>query len=104
MPEVGGATTFTKADVFVKPLPRMATFFTYYNPEDGLTDDGYTEHSGCPVLKGDKWIATVWMRRGVTRERPWELYDPSGVEIMDFKAHAERKDVEAKEADDKDEL
>ena len=28
-------------------------------------DDGYTEHSGCPVLEGEKWITVVWMRDGV---------------------------------------
>ena len=32
---------------------------------DGRMDDGYTEHSGCPVLEGEKWITTVWMRDGV---------------------------------------
>ena len=26
---MGGATTFTKADIFVKPRPGMATFFSY---------------------------------------------------------------------------
>ena len=29
IPESGGATTFTKADVFVRPQAGMATFFSY---------------------------------------------------------------------------
>jgi prolyl 4-hydroxylase len=57
----GGATSFTKSDVFVKPTEGMGTFFTYKGL-DGVMDDGYTEHSGCPVIKGEKWITTVWMR------------------------------------------
>ena len=35
-----------------------------------MMDPGFTEHSGCPVLDGEKWIATVWMREGVSLERP----------------------------------
>ena len=25
-------------------------------------DRGHTEHSGCPLRKGRKWIATMWFR------------------------------------------
>jgi hypothetical protein len=45
---------------------------------DGQLDSGYTEHSGCPIRKGEKWIATAWMREGVSLEHPHTLYDPSG--------------------------
>jgi hypothetical protein len=45
-------------------------------------DDGYTEHSGCPVISGEKWITTVWMREGVSESNPWNAYDPSGIEIL----------------------
>jgi len=31
---------------------------------DGMMDPGFTEHSGCPVLEGEKWITTAWMREG----------------------------------------
>lgn len=48
-----GATTFTKSDIFVKPSAGTATFFSYKG-SDGRMDDGYTEHSGCPVLDGEK--------------------------------------------------
>ena len=49
---IGGATTFTKSDIFVKPRTYSATFFAYKNKADGRMDDGYTEHSGCPVALG----------------------------------------------------
>jgi hypothetical protein len=77
VPEIGGATTFTKADIFVRPEVGMATFFSYMGT-DGKMDFGLTEHSGCPVLKGEKWIATAWMRKGVSTEKPWSILDPSG--------------------------
>jgi len=50
---------------------------------DGRMDDGYTEHSGCPVLEGEKWITTVWMRDGVDDAHPWTSYDPNGVKMLD---------------------
>lgn len=76
----GGATTFTKSDIFVKPKVGSTTFFSYKG-SDGRMDDGYTEHSGCPVLEGEKFITTVWMREGVNADKPWTLYDPSGFRI-----------------------
>eukprot|EP01038_Epipyxis_sp_PR26KG_P006717 gene6717-9210_t len=79
--EKGGATTFTKSDIFVKPTVGMATFFSYKGP-DGRMDDGYTEHSGCPVIEGEKWITTIWMRDGVDKQNVWSKYDPKGLEIL----------------------
>jgi hypothetical protein len=78
----GGGTTFTKADVFVKPERGQATFFSYKGA-DGYMEDGFTEHSGCPVLEGEKWFTTVWLREGVSTANPWTIYDPSGVPIQD---------------------
>ncbi len=46
-------------------------------------DEGYTEHSGCPVLKGEKWITTFWMREGVSAAEDAVLFDPSGLRIME---------------------
>lgn len=88
VPERGGATTFTKADIFVKPKAGMATFFSYRGP-DGRVDEGYTEHSGCPVLEGEKWISTVWMRDGVSKEEPWTMFDPSGIKMLTSEEYAE---------------
>ena len=55
---IGGATTFSKADVFVKPDKGLATFFSYKG-SDGMMDDGFTEHSGCPVLEGSSTILAI---------------------------------------------
>ena len=37
-------------------------------------DNGKTEHSGCPLREGTKWIATMWYREGMTAEKGWESY------------------------------
>jgi prolyl 4-hydroxylase len=77
----GGATTFTKSDIFIKPKNNSVTFFSYMGP-DGLMDpESLTEHSGCPVEEGEKWITTFWMREGVTAQDPWTMFDPSGVRM-----------------------
>ena len=80
--EEGGGTTFTNSDIFVKPTRGMATFFSYKNMKTGEMDDGDTQHSGCPVLRGEKWITTVWMREGVDEHNVWSGFDPQGLPII----------------------
>lgn len=64
------------------------TFFSYKG-KNGLMDEGFTEHSGCPVLEGEKFITTVWMREGVSAKEPWELFDPTGIRILSEEDYAE---------------
>ena len=84
-PGGGGATTFTNSDIVVVPEVGSAAFFSYKDMESGLMDEGDTEHSGCPVLKGEKWITTVWMREGVSSEpgESWLHFDPDGERMLD---------------------
>ena len=42
-----------------------------YKHANDTMDHGFTEHSGCPILGGRKWIATQWYREGVDLEHPW---------------------------------
>eukprot|EP01037_Dinobryon_pediforme_P039616 gene39616-48319_t len=42
-PELGGGTSFTKADVFVKPKRLAAAFFSYMGVDE-IMDLGFTEH------------------------------------------------------------
>lgn len=80
--EQGGLTTFTNADVVIAPRKGTAVFFAY-KAEDGRMDEGYTEHSGCPILAGEKWIATAWLREGVSAEQPWTKFDPIGIQVLE---------------------
>lgn len=88
VPIRGGAITFSRADIYFKPSNGTAVFFAYKGADDHM-DDGFTEHSSCPVIEGEKWATTAWMRQGVTAERNWELFDPQGVPILDTSAMEE---------------
>ncbi len=57
-PEAGGATVFPDAGLQVAPQQGNAVFFSYDRPHPGTR----SLHGGAPVLKGEKWIATKWLR------------------------------------------
>ena len=59
----------------VKPQSGYAIFFSYIDPESKLMDTGFTEHSGCPVIEGEKKIVTQWVRYGVDKENPWYSFN-----------------------------
>jgi len=56
----GGATTFPDVGLEVMPARGNAVFFSYERPHP----DTRTLHSGAPVLEGEKWVATKWLREG----------------------------------------
>ncbi|MCO5400147.1 2OG-Fe(II) oxygenase [Ralstonia soli] len=62
--QAGGATGFPKLGLEVAPVKGNAVFFVYKRP-DGTLDEA-TLHAGLPVERGEKWIATKWLR-----ERPY---------------------------------
>ena len=75
LPTKGGSTNFRNAGVHVKPVKGAAVFFSYINPETLVMDDGFTEHSGCPVFEGEKKIVTQWVRLGVDAENSWDTFN-----------------------------
>jgi prolyl 4-hydroxylase len=60
-PEAGGATGFPEIGLTVTALRGSAVYFAYD------TGDTASLHAGLPVTKGEKWIATKWLR-----ERPFQ--------------------------------
>lgn len=62
----GGETEFPKLGVKVKPERGGGVMFRNVRPEG--TPDRQTLHAGCPVVEGEKWLATLWIR-----ERPLEF-------------------------------
>ena len=60
-PERGGATVFPDAGMDVAAVKGNAVFFSY----DRAHHATRTLHGGAPVLAGEKWVATKWMREGV---------------------------------------
>ena len=80
--ERGGYTLFTRSGIKVVPKPRSLLFFGYFfngsaRVGDAM-DDGWTEHTGCPLRVGKKWIATMWYREGVTAEKDWAYWSRFG--------------------------
>jgi prolyl 4-hydroxylase len=60
-PAKGGATGFPDVGLEVAPWRGNAVFFSY----DRAHPSTRTLHSGTPVVEGEKWVATKWMREGV---------------------------------------
>ena len=61
----GGETTFPAAGIAVTARRGSAVYFRYLNGQRQL--DPLTLHAGTPVIQGEKWILTQWMR-----ERRWQ--------------------------------
>jgi prolyl 4-hydroxylase len=57
-PDKGGGTTFPDVHLEVAPKRGNAVFFSYERPHPSTR----TLHGGAPVLAGEKWIATKWLR------------------------------------------
>jgi prolyl 4-hydroxylase len=57
-PESGGATVFSDIDLQVAPRRGNAVFFSYPRAHTASR----ALHGGMPVITGEKWIATKWLR------------------------------------------
>jgi prolyl 4-hydroxylase len=57
-PEKGGGTVFPDVHLEVAPKRGNAVFFTYERAHPSTR----TLHGGAPVILGEKWIATKWLR------------------------------------------
>jgi len=60
-PEDGGYTIFPDINFKVSPKRGNAVFFSYPVP----APSSRTLHGGEPVISGEKWIATKWLRTNV---------------------------------------
>ena len=57
-PARGGATVFPDLHLDVAPVKGNAVFFSYDRPHPMTR----SLHGGAPVLEGEKWVATKWVR------------------------------------------
>mmetsp|Transcript_94574 Transcript_94574/g.282439 ORF Transcript_94574/g.282439 Transcript_94574/m.282439 type:complete len:417 (+) Transcript_94574:43-1293(+) len=69
--ELGGHTSFTEGTHKVVPLQGDMLLFAY-RYSDGRMTGREAEHSGCPIRRGKKWIATQWYREGVAEHWSWQ--------------------------------
>lgn len=61
-PEAGGETIFPRLNIKVKPVKGDALLFYNSDPQGNV--DPLSLHGGAPVIAGEKWIATRWLRLG----------------------------------------
>jgi prolyl 4-hydroxylase len=57
-PTRGGGTTFPDVGLEVAPIKGNAVFFSY----DRAHADTKSLHGGAPVIEGEKWVSTKWLR------------------------------------------
>ena len=60
-PEKGGGTTFPAVGLEVAAQKGYAVFFSYDKPDASTL----SLHGGAPVIEGQKWVATKWLREGI---------------------------------------
>ncbi|XP_017845691.1 prolyl 4-hydroxylase subunit alpha-2 isoform X1 [Drosophila busckii] len=78
--EQGGATAFPFLDFAVRPQQGSVLF--WYNLHRSSDMDFRTKHAGCPVLKGSKWIANIWIHEATqTFARPCDLYRDNEISL-----------------------
>lgn len=59
-PVEGGGTSFPEVGLEVTARKGAAVFFSYDRPHPCTK----SLHGGAPVLRGEKWVATKWLRQG----------------------------------------
>jgi prolyl 4-hydroxylase len=57
-PKKGGGTTFPDVGLEVAPIKGNAVFFSYDRAHVGTK----SLHGGAPVIEGEKWVSTKWLR------------------------------------------
>lgn len=57
----GGATVFPEINLSIYPKKGAALYFSYFSTSGEV--DPLTLHGGAPVIEGEKWIATKWLRQ-----------------------------------------
>jgi len=63
--EEGEETAFPMLNFSVFPNKGTAVYFEYYNNNDELDD--FTLNAVTTIIKGEKWVTTMWMRRQALR-------------------------------------
>ncbi|XP_019626673.1 PREDICTED: prolyl 4-hydroxylase subunit alpha-3-like [Branchiostoma belcheri] len=57
--EAGGATVFPRLNLAVPAVKNSAVMF--HDLKKSLDFEEDSQHAGCPVLMGSKWIANKWI-------------------------------------------
>ncbi|XP_031552959.1 prolyl 4-hydroxylase subunit alpha-1-like [Actinia tenebrosa] len=70
--ESGGSTVFIETEAIARPSKGDAVF--WYNLRKSGEGDSLTQHAGCPVVVGSKWVCNKWIHEmGQEFRRPCDL-------------------------------
>lgn len=83
--EKGGATYFPQLKLSIHPRRGTALWFGYMG-QDGVLDMR-SEHAGLPIIEGEKWIATKWLRQKPIAVAAPALVDPAS-SVIPFQSPA----------------
>ncbi len=72
----GGSTYFPKLDIAIHPKVGQGVWFGYLDADGKL--DYRSEHAGLPIITGEKWLATKWLRQREVAQPPVEQWADSG--------------------------
>ena len=62
-PDKGGETVFPRAALKIQAKKGKAVLF--YNVDNNGNTNPMSLHGGSPVIAGEKWIATIWLRESI---------------------------------------
>ena len=51
-----------QCDIGLKYKPRMGDALLFWSQKPDGSLDARALHAGCPVVAGEKWVATKWLR------------------------------------------
>ena len=60
---------YQKCDLGLKVRPRKGQALVFYSLKPDGNFDPQSLHGGCPVVKGEKWVATKWIRQRCAQNR-----------------------------------
>ena len=69
---------YERCDIGLKVPPRKGQALVFYSLKPNGDFDPQSLHGGCPVVKGEKWVATKWIRQNCQKNRNKGLCLPPG--------------------------
>lgn len=80
---ITAAATITAAIITTFTTTFTTPFATTFTTTVNTTVNTTIKTTIIAATAGEKWITTVWMREGVSQDRPWFKSDPSGIPMME---------------------
>lgn len=80
-PQASGSSESPKSLPPVSFKPQKGSALLFFSTNVDGTHDPLSSHSGCPVIKGAKWTATIWIHSRPFRPKTFEVPEGKGESI-----------------------